>query len=188
MFDVLGITAPFAFSPVSSSSPGWRQVRVGLEDPVYSSRAFQQQIPHFRDRHPGFLHGADEAADTGFSVTGRESSDEGFVLIWPTSSGYDSTAVVLCLIWSTSLGGWICPSASPVSDAGAEVPWARILLYARTSLGGAFGPRGVLAKTGLGVTCPSASPVCEAGALRGVVADPNDRPCNSAGSGVDGPS
>ncbi len=119
MFDVLGITAPFAFSPVSSSSPGCRQVLVGLEDPVYSSRAFQQQIPHFRDRHPGFLHGADEAADTGFSVTGRESSDEGFVLIWPTSSGYDSTAVVLCLIWSTSLGGWICPSASPVSDAGA---------------------------------------------------------------------
>jgi hypothetical protein len=113
MFDVLGIMAPFAFSPVSSSSPGCRQVLVGLKDPVYSSRAFQQQIPHFRDWHPGFLHGADEAADTGFSVTGRESSDEGFVLIWPTSSGYDFTAVVLCLIWSTSLGGWICQALLP---------------------------------------------------------------------------
>jgi hypothetical protein len=47
--------------------------------------------------------------------------------------------------------------------------------------------RGVLEKTGLGVTRPSASPVCEAGGAAGVSALLNARPCSNAGSGVGGP-
>jgi len=55
---------------------------VGLEDPVYSSRADSA----FPRSAPGISAWRGRGCRHWFSVTGRESSDEGFVLIWPRAA------------------------------------------------------------------------------------------------------